>query len=141
MLHSLFAEVPVKGFLLFDSIGDEQIPLHNCKGATVPIHEYCLRSRGGSKISGNGVHMYKGLLHIVFCLFAPEITPGEKMKYKHENTKHQFSLPQQDYCKTILKAIKNATGTSVIFPINTGLIHFVVVLTSVPNVGERFTKT
>ena len=42
---------------------------------------------------------------------------------------------------TILKAIKNATGTSVIFPINTRLIHFVVVLTSVPNVGERFTKT
>ena len=41
----------------------------------------------------------------------------------------------------ILKAIKNATGTSVIFPINTRLIHFVVVLTSVPNVGERFTKT
>ena len=41
----------------------------------------------------------------------------------------------------ILKAIKNATGTSVIFPINTGLIHFVVVLTSVPNVRERFTKT
>ena len=41
----------------------------------------------------------------------------------------------------ILKAIKNTTGTSVIFPIITGLIHFVVVLTSVPNVGERFTKT
>ena len=43
--------------------------------------------------------------------------------------------------KSILKAIKNATGTSVIFPINTRLIHFIVVLTSVPNVGERFTKT
>ena len=42
---------------------------------------------------------------------------------------------------TILKAIKNATGTSVIFPINISLIHFDFVLTSVPNVGERFTKT
>ena len=31
----------------------------------------------------------------------------------------------------ILKAIKNATGTSVIFPINTGLIHFVAVLNSI----------
>ena len=41
----------------------------------------------------------------------------------------------------ILKAIKNATGTSVIFTINISLIHFVFVLTSVPNVGERFTKT
>ena len=41
----------------------------------------------------------------------------------------------------ILKAIKNATGTSVIFPINISFIHFVFVLTSVPNVGERFTKT
>ena len=42
---------------------------------------------------------------------------------------------------SILKAIKNATGTSVIFHINNSLIHFVFVLTSVPNVGERFTKT
>ena len=41
----------------------------------------------------------------------------------------------------ILKAIKNATGTSVIFPINISLIHFVFVLTRAPNVGERFTKT
>ena len=41
----------------------------------------------------------------------------------------------------ILKAIKNATGTSVIFSINISLIHFVFVLTSVPNVRERFTKT
>ena len=41
----------------------------------------------------------------------------------------------------ILKAIKRATGTSVIFPINISLIHFVFVLTSVPNVGEHFTKT
>ena len=41
----------------------------------------------------------------------------------------------------ILKAIKNATGISVIFPINISLIHFVFVLTSVPNVEERFTKT
>ena len=40
-----------------------------------------------------------------------------------------------------LKAIKNAIGTSVIFPINISLMHFVFVLTSVPNVGERFTKT
>ena len=42
---------------------------------------------------------------------------------------------------SILKAIKNATGISVIFPINISLIHFVFALTSVPNVGERFTKT
>ena len=35
----------------------------------------------------------------------------------------------------------NATGTSVIFRLNISLIHFVFVLTSVPNVGERFTKT
>ena len=41
----------------------------------------------------------------------------------------------------ILKAIKNATGTSVIFPINISFIHFVFVLTSAPIVGERFTKT
>ena len=41
----------------------------------------------------------------------------------------------------ILKVIKNATGTSVIFPINISLIHFAFVLTSVPNVGERLTKT
>ena len=41
----------------------------------------------------------------------------------------------------ILKAIKNATGTSVIFPINTRLIHFDVVLTNASNIGERFTKT
>ena len=41
----------------------------------------------------------------------------------------------------ILKAIKNATGTSVIFPININLIHFVFVLTSAPNLGDRFTKT
>ena len=40
----------------------------------------------------------------------------------------------------ILKAIKNATGTSVIFPINISLIHLVLVLTRIPNVGERFTK-
>ena len=42
--------------------------------------------------------------------------------------------------QSILKAIKNATGTSDIFPINISFIHFVFVLTSVPNVGERFTK-
>ena len=41
----------------------------------------------------------------------------------------------------ILKAIKNATGTSVIFIINISFKHFVFVLTSVPNVEERFTKT
>ena len=45
------------------------------------------------------------------------------------------------FTEYILKAIKNATDTSVIFPINISLIHFVFVLTSVPNVGERFTKT
>ena len=41
----------------------------------------------------------------------------------------------------ILKAIKNATGTSVVFPVNINFIHYVLVLTSVPIVGERFTKT
>ena len=40
----------------------------------------------------------------------------------------------------ILKAIKNATGTSVVFPVNISFMHYVLVLTSVPNVGERFTK-
>ena len=40
----------------------------------------------------------------------------------------------------ILKAIKNATGTIVIFPINISLVHFVFVLTSVPNVGERYSR-
>ena len=39
-----------------------------------------------------------------------------------------------------LKAIKNATVTSVIFSINTSLIHFVFVLTSISNVWERLTK-
>ena len=43
--------------------------------------------------------------------------------------------------KNILKAIKNATGTSVVFPVNISFIHYVLVLTSVPNVGERFIKT
>ena len=41
----------------------------------------------------------------------------------------------------ILKAIKNSTGTSVVFPVNINFIHYVLVITSVPNVGERFTKT
>ena len=41
----------------------------------------------------------------------------------------------------ILKAIKNATGTSVIFPTNISLIIFVLVLPSVPNIGECLTKT
>ena len=43
--------------------------------------------------------------------------------------------------KHILKAIKNATGTSVVFPVNISFLHYVLLLTSVPNVGERFTKT
>ena len=42
---------------------------------------------------------------------------------------------------TILKAIKNETGTSVVFPVNISFIHYVLVLTSGPNEGERFTKT
>ena len=41
----------------------------------------------------------------------------------------------------ILKAIKNATGTSVVFPVNISFIHYVLVLTNVPNVGERLIKT
>ena len=41
----------------------------------------------------------------------------------------------------ILKAIKNATGTSVVFPVNISFLHYVLLLTSVPKVGERFTKT
>ena len=45
------------------------------------------------------------------------------------------------YIYNILKAIKNATGTSVVFPVDISFIHYVLVLTSVPNVGERFTKT
>ena len=50
-------------------------------------------------------------------------------------------IPSHVSSRYILKVIKNATGTSVIFPINISLIHFVFVITSVPNVGERFTKT
>ena len=42
---------------------------------------------------------------------------------------------------SILKAIKNATDASAIFPLNISLIHFVFVRTNVPNVGERLTKT
>ena len=53
-------------------------------------------------------------------------------------TPHASSL--SSVCETILK-LKNATGTSVNFHINNSLIHFVFVLTSVPNVGERFIKT
>ena len=52
-----------------------------------------------------------------------------------------FSLTFFSEGVNILKAIKNATGTSAIFPINISFIHFVFVLTSVPNVGVRFTKT
>ena len=48
---------------------------------------------------------------------------------------------RQHRAANILKANKNATGTSVICPINISLIHFVFVLTSAPNVGELFTKT
>ena len=51
------------------------------------------------------------------------------------------SLAVTGTLNTILKAIKNATGTSVVFPVNISFIHYVLVLTSVPNVGERFTKT
>ena len=58
-----------------------------------------------------------------------------------DNLSSVFTLYINDLvCLNILKAIKNATGTSVIFPINISLIFFVFVLTSVPNVGERFTK-
>ena len=58
-------------------------------------------------------------------------------------TNKQWIITQQftHWSWSISKAIKNATGTSVIFPINISLLHFVFVLTSVPNVGERFTKT
>ena len=52
-----------------------------------------------------------------------------------------MSVSIQAFILYILNAIKNATGTGFIFSINISLIHFVVVLTSVPNVGERFTKT
>ena len=52
-----------------------------------------------------------------------------------------FIWPLVNLNEDILKAIKNATGTNVIFPINIPFIHFVFVLTSVPNVVERFTKT
>ena len=43
--------------------------------------------------------------------------------------------------KIYLKPLKMQTGTSVIFPTNISLIHVVFVLTSVPNVRDRFTKT
>ena len=48
---------------------------------------------------------------------------------------------QSDFVILDLKAIKNATGISVIFPINISVIHFGFVLTNVPDVGECFTKT
>ena len=63
---------------------------------------------------------------------ASVIVPKSAMKF--------FSL-RRNMLYYILKAIKNATGTSVIFPINISFIHFVFVRKSVPNVGERFTKT
>ena len=50
-------------------------------------------------------------------------------------------FPVGDHKAHILGAIKNATEISVIFPVIISLIHFVFVLTSVSNVGERFTKT
>ena len=56
-----------------------------------------------------------------------------------------FTIADSNYYQLssiyILKAIKNTTGTSVIFPINISLIHFVFVLTSIPKVREGFTKT
>ena len=65
--------------------------------------------------------------------------------------KRYFSHPEKSKLKSsnvnpgpdiyILKTIKNATGTSVVFPVNVSFIHYVLVLTSVPNVGECFTKT
>ena len=64
------------------------------------------------------------------------------LELKITQTRHPLSISDGKVSNSILKAIKNATGTSLIFPINNGLIHFVFVLTSraVPNVGERFTK-
>ena len=66
-----------------------------------------------------------------------------KQGYRDHKIRKAFSNSTTDFRVNcyILKAIKNATGTSVIFHINNSLIHFVFVLTSVPNVGERFTKT
>ena len=46
-----------------------------------------------------------------------------------------FSNFKPSINKYILKAIKNATGTSVVFPVNISFIHYVLVLTSVPNVA------
>ena len=62
-------------------------------------------------------------------------------KYKATSRYLEVGLMILFLPKYILKAIKNATGTSVFFPVNISFIHYVLVLTSVPNVGERFTKT
>ena len=96
-------------------------------------------------------------MHIKFTLFNHFITTQNLVK--HFNRRffnlnkviyvkkifhvNSLNMDLSDYVKlvNILKAIKNATGTSAIFPINISLIHFVFVLTSVTNVGERFTKT
>ena len=52
-----------------------------------------------------------------------------------------MTVSMTDTRHDISKAIKNATATRAIFPINISLVHFVFVLTSFPNVVERFTKT
>ena len=73
----------------------------------------------------------------------------ENLNAKEEPIRYEANIPryneqiikEQEKKVYILTAIKNATGTSVIFHINNSLIHFVFVLTSVLNVGERFTKT
>ena len=45
-----------------------------------------------------------------------------------------------DYVPHILKAIKNATGASVVFLINMSVIHFDYVSTSLSFVRERYCK-
>ena len=49
-------------------------------------------------------------------------------------------MVDKDSFYNILKAIKNASGSGVGFLINISLIYLVFVLTSVPNVRERFSK-
>ena len=74
--------------------------------------------------------MYKFLVEqYIFYNFCLKLFQGQRQKIEKIQEIH------------ILKAIKNATGISVIFPINISLIHVGLVLTNVPNVGECFTKT
>ena len=68
-----------------------------------------------------------------------DLRQNKKENIKVKDMEYDDEVSSDNSC--ILKAIKNATGTSIVFPVYISFIHYVLVLTSVPNVGERFTKT